>query len=288
MTVQNASTEKKKKAKMAIVSSLRVKSTRSTLSFILVVACLGHTSSSDSCELHYLQLPLGYCTARITDDSKQGTAYSWGIPLRVNGVDICATPSTFVSTPLFDSKEVCSESHRGEATLAQCLSRRGNCLDNLGFSRIDKLIGLNKNLEVFNVTIDGETNAQIVFEEDKYITPLAGIITNWENHTNHHFPLSRDSNVLNTLKSSNMIGSKSFATVIASRTAPEQRGTLTIGAWQPNMAGSQMVGYKLNYTETLNGRICSLQVGIQKMDITIGGEVIPLLSASDTKACIEL
>ena len=241
---------------------------------------------SATCNLPVLNVPLGECIIPITDGITQGSVFSWGMPLLVHGILLCATPSLFTSTPFFDSREVCSDAHRGEGTLAQCRSQHGNWLPDLGniFQPFSQLKGQNENIDRFNIAVGKETKAPIQFEPGKEITMLSGIIENWENHTGHHLPMGPKSTVIQGLKNAGLIASRSWSLVVGSAS---RMGSIVFGGWQPALVKLPMIEYQMNYTQTVLGRLCELQVGIEQMDITIGGEVIPLITDSNTSACIE-
>lgn len=251
-----------------------------------LLALLVQITSSGSCDLPLLSVPLGDCIVPINDGITQANVFSWGMPLLVHGILLCCTPSLFTSTPFFDSREVCSDAHRGEGSLAQCRSKHGNWLTDPGnlFQTFSQLKGQNENIERFNVSVGKETKAPIEFQPGKSITLLSGIIENWENHTAHHFPVGPKSTAIQELKNAGLIASRSWSLDVGTAS---RKGTIIFDGWQPELAKLPMVEYKTNYTQAVNGRFCELQVGIKQIDITIGGEVIPLMTDSDELACIE-
>src|SRR5689334_5753429 len=136
----------------------------------LLAASLVKVASSDPCSLSTFRVPVGECVIPVTDGIIEGSVYSWGLLLVVHGTQLCCTPSLFTSTPVFDSREVCSDAHRGEGTLAQCRSQHGNWLndsDGKLFQPFNQLKGQNENIDRFNINVEKEMKATIDCEPGK-------------------------------------------------------------------------------------------------------------------------
>jgi hypothetical protein len=254
----------------------------------LLAAHLVGSASSLSCDLPTLSLPLGPCNISI---SSQDDVYSYGLLLVVGGTRLCSMPSTFASTPLFDHEDVCSLENLGGGTHEQCLSRRGNYLPaTVATESADGLKGQNLNIEAFKIPIVKAARPTIELQAGRSVQVLSGLVTKWENHTNSHFPLDDRSTVLDQLKQAEMIGARSFALDVGSQTSSGgRRGQLTLGGWHPEMVKGPFFAYPMNYSQSRGERLCALQVGIEKLDVTVGGgEPVPVISKDmNIVACIE-
>jgi hypothetical protein len=253
----------------------------------LLTAHLVGSASSSSCDLPTLSLPLGPCNISIPS---QDAVYSYGLLLVVDGTRLCSMPSTFATTPLFDHEDVCSPENQGGGTHKQCRSRRGNYLPaTLATESADGLKGQNLNLEAFKIPIEKAARPTIELQAGRSVQVLSGLVTRWENHTNSHFPLNDKSTVLDQLKEAEMIGARSFAIDVGSQTSlGGRRGQLTLGGWHPEKVRGPFYAYPMNYSQSRGERLCALQVGIERLDVTIGDDIIPVISKDmDTVACIE-
>jgi len=256
--------------------------------FGLLATYFAGRASSSSCDLPTLSLPLGPCNISL---SSQDAVYSYGLLLTVDGTRLCSTPSTFATTPLFDHEDVCSPENMAGSSHKQCKSRRGNLLPaSIATESTDSLKGLNVNLETFKIPIDKAAKPTIELQPGRSVQVSSVLITRWENHTNSHFPLNDQSTILSQGKDSGVIGARSFAIDVGSQMSLSgRRGRLTLGGWHPEMVKGPFIEYDMkNYTQFRNDRLCPLQVGIETLEITVGDEVVKVISRDmGAVACIE-
>lgn len=247
-------------------------------------------ASSAKCDLPTVSVTFGSCN--VSTPGLDGTAYSYGVLLAVNQAQICATPSTFVTSPLLEHEDVCSEQNRIGMTAAQCRSRRGNYVtkDDAEVVSAEGLAQQSTNMK-FLPPIDKSTRAPIQLQLGTVVSVHSGFITSGDQHANSHFPLNEDSVVLAEMKRANQIASKEFGVDVGSQSVYSPRnGRLAIGGLQAAMIKGPRWEFKIDRSKPdINSRACALKVDIRHVHIGIGGRDVELIAPdSYTRVCIEM
>lgn len=257
---------------------------------LLCGALLVVMASSASCDLPTVSVTFGSCN--VSTPGLDGIAYSYGVLLAVNRAQICATPSTFVTSPLLEHEDVCSEQNRIGMTAAQCRSRRGNYVskDDAEVVSAEGLAQQSTNMK-FLPPIDKSTRAPIQLQLGTVVSVHSGFITSGDQHANSHFPLNEDSVVLAEMKRTNQIASKEFGVDVGSQSVYSPRnGRLAIGGLQAAMIKGPRWEFKIDRSKPdINSRACALKVDIRHIHIGIGGRDVELIAPdSYTRVCIEM
>lgn len=241
------------------------------------------------CDLPTVSVTFGSCN--ISAPHQDGTVYSFGVLLTINQAQLCATPSTFVATPLLEHEDVCSEKNRKNMTAAQCRSLRGNPVrGDAGTASAEGLGEQNPNMK-FLPTIDKAIQTPLQLPAGTAVAVRSLLITSGDQHANSHLPLNEQSVVLAKLKSDNHIAANSSSLDSGSqRFGSSRNGRLTFGGYEPaRFKGPQWL-FKINRTELeINNRSCPLQVDLRQINITIGDAELELVSPDqNTRVCIEM
>ncbi|KAK1826465.1 hypothetical protein QBC39DRAFT_364377 [Podospora conica] len=247
-------------------------------------------ASSASCDLPTVSVTFGSCN--VSTPGRDGTAFSYGVLLAVNQAQICATPSTFVTSPLLEHEDVCLEQNRIGMTAAQCRSRRGNYVtkDDADIVPVEGLAQQSTNMK-FLPPIDKSTLAPIQLQLGTSVGVHSGFITSGDQHANSHLPLNEDSVVLAEMKRSGQIASNSFGLDVGSQSVSSPRnGRLTLGGHLPAMVRGPRWEFKIDRSNpVINSRSCALKVDIRHINIGIGGKDVELIAPdSNTRVCIEI
>lgn len=249
------------------------------------------------CGLPTVTLPLKSYNLTLSDQP----VFSWGVLVGVNGTQLCASPSTVVSSCLWEHENVCSAENLDISgmTARQCRSRRGNFLTTTGIvvastADTDSLAAQNPNwvslmngLRPFNMA----TTSPLQIQADVEVPMLSGIIDRGFNHTNSHFALDDNSVVLRGFKDGGYTHALSFAIDSGSTSylAPRS-GSVTLGGYIPGKFDGPPVEYSMAaHNKKLLGRRCPLQASIVELVINAGNKSKTLVARDDQPltSCIE-
>jgi hypothetical protein len=227
------------------------------------------------------------------DTSTYGIRFDVGDPKQ----NVCLTPSTVVDNTLLVSKNICAPGNLQNMTQAQCRSYHGGTFDltaaGASFHNLSTTTSLPEDpgWETFNpnYTVAGDTNLDLV---SNLAIPnmTVVVITEGINFTAGHLGLGRDSVILRHLKGSNKIPSLGFGLNAGSQSSQNPRnGNLVLGGYDSASVTSPFYTYPMNYSDTLAGRHCPLQVQIQRLQLLLDGkDPYELIGIGDGHAaCIE-
>ena len=257
---------------------------------LLCEALLIVMASSASCNLPTVSVTFGSCN--ISTPGRDGMAYSHGVLLAVNQAQICATPSTFVTSPLLEHEDVCLEQNLMGMTAGQCRSFRGNYVTNgdAEVASADGLVQQSTNAK-FLPTIDKSTRAPIQLQLDTSVSVRSGFITSGDQHANSHLSLNEDSVLLAEMVRTKQIASRAFSIDVGSQNPKSLRnGRVIFGGLQPGMVKGPRWAFKIDRSNlVLNSRDCALKVDIRHITMVIGGKPVELIGPdSNTRLCIEM
>jgi hypothetical protein len=239
-------------------------------------------------------LTLSNVTIASQDTSTYGIRADVGRPKQ----NLCLTPSTVVDSTLLISTNICDEAGDHNMTRAQCRSYHGGTFDLLGAGESFHNVTLTSaNLPLdpgwtkFNprYTVVGNTNLDLV-ANSAVPNMTVVVVTEGVNFTAGHIGLGRESVLLHQLKDSDMIPSLAFGLNAGSQSLDHPRdGNLVLGGYDAASITSHFHEYPMNYSDTLAGRHCPLQVHIQGLQLILEGRApIQLIGDGDGHAaCIE-
>jgi hypothetical protein len=260
--------------------------------FFAVVA-----SASSDCKASLptpIVLTLSNVTIPSQDISTYGIKFDVGIPKQ----NLCLTPSTVVDNTLLISTNICAGSGVQNMTKAQCRSYHGGTFDLVAASASFNNVSVTSTKlpsdpgwTKFNpsYTVAGNTNIDLV-ANIAVPNMTVVVVTEGVNFTAGHVGLGKESVLLHQLKATNMIPSLGFGLNAGSQSIQNPRdGSLVLGGYDSASVTSPFHEYPMNYTDTLAGRHCPLQVHIKGLQLLLEGRSpIQLLGDGDGHAaCIE-
>jgi hypothetical protein len=231
--------------------------------------------------------------------ASQGT-YTYGVRFDVGNPkqNLCLTPSTVVDNTLLVSANICDQALLQNMTQAQCRSYHGGTFDfqiaagsfhNISVATAD--LPSDPGWKSFNpsYTVAGNTNIDLISNVGlPNMTVVA--ITDGINFTAGHIGLGKESVILHTLSNAGKIPSRGFGLNAGSQSIDSpRRGNLVLGGYDSASVIGSFHNYAMNYSDTLAGRHCPLQVNIQGLQLVMDGqEPIQLIGPGDEHAaCIE-
>lgn len=265
---------------------------------LLVNICLHISVTATAICTQSSVYPIALTIANVSIASQDTSSY--GIRLNVGNPkqNLCLTPSTVVDNTLLITSNICATNALGNSTLAQCRSYHGGLFDltaaGASFQNVSVTtanIPQDPGWLQFNnpYTVAGRTDLDLVSNvAAANMTVVA--ITEGSNFTAGHLGLGKNSVLLRHLKDSGQIPSLSFGLNAGSQSIQNpRRGNVMLGGWDPASVASPFYSYPMNYTDTLAGRYCPLQVQIQGLQLLLAGlEPIELIGEGDGHAaCIE-
>ena len=264
---------------------------------LLALPLVQTARAATSCGLTTISLPIKSCNLKLTDQ----TVFSWGVQVSVKGTQLCASPSTVVSTCLLEHENVCSADQLKNSgmTARQCKSRRGNFLSNGGIdvasaAETDSLASQNENWGILMnglVPFDLATSSPLQIQVDTSVPMISGIIDRGLNHSNSHLALDDRSFLLRGLRDGGQIHANSWAIDSGSSSNLSQRsGTLTLGGYVPGKFVGRPIEYDMkSYGKRLGGRRCPLQINITQLVVNVGNSSKTLVYSEDQplSSCIE-
>jgi hypothetical protein len=250
-------------------------------------------------------IPLGNCTLPGTNVD------SWGISsIEISGTNVCLSPSMFVDNILLMDTSLCQDGHRdkGEATIAQCESRRGgpvnvSALSGSFTTGTDSDLAVDRNwinwMELNGITEDiygtvGKIDLDL--PNDIRLSQFAvGIVNQGQDHNAAHLGLGPNSAFLKALGASGMNPALGFGLNAGSQSVAAPRpGNLVVDGYDATSIRGVWHNYSINHnTPDPGSRICPLQVTVQEMTVkfangTQSGSLLGTApSRSTPAACIE-
>jgi hypothetical protein len=243
--------------------------------------------------------PIALIISNVTLASQNTSTFGIRLDVGDPKQNVCLTPSTVVDNTLLVSPDICSPGQLKNISRAQCLSYHGGTFD-LGtagasfhnISTTASSLAADSGWSKFNppYSVAGTIDVDLVSD---FSVPNMTIvaITEGTNFAAGHIGLGKDSVLLNQLKSSNAIPSLGFGLNAGSQSMQKPRdGSLVLGGFDAASVASSFYSYPMNYSDTLVGRHCPLQVYIESLQLLLDGVETPveLLGEGDGhRACIE-
>lgn len=264
------------------------------LSFVICwLSCIGFVASDCSA---LSATPIVLTISNVSIASQNTNTYGVRLDVGEPRQNLCLMPSTVVDNTLLVSKNICSTTAQN-MTQAQCRSYHGGTFDvaaaQSSFTNVSIAATLpsDPGWAKFNppFTVAGSTNINLVSNIAVPNTTVV-VITEGMNFTAGHLGLGRQSTLLKHLKNSNMIPSLSFGLNAGSQSILSPRdGSLVLGGYDKASPISSFYSYPMNYSDTIAGRYCPLQVHIQNLQLVLQGiGPIELIGEGDGHyACIE-
>ena len=238
-----------------------------------------------TCQLRTIRLPFG--NRSFSAPGNESYVHSTGILLGVGSIDsVCGMASTVVNSTLIQSSDVCSDdeltlnsgSTRVKMTAAQCRSRRGGYVDrdDLTAASSNQLSSLsqlnpgwveltsNDTKTPFKYAVDTELRIQ-----DQSVTMVQGLISQGQQHTMSHIGLAESSTLLQSLKSEDLIGARSWGLDAGSQSfAAPRNGSLVLGGYDASSFEGGWFSYDLPKSNLVRERSCPLQVQVTEIKLT--------------------
>jgi hypothetical protein len=239
-------------------------------------------------------LPLTNVTIPSQDISTYGLRFDVGAPKQ----NLCLMPSTVVDNMLLISTNICAGTGIQNLTKAQCRAYHGGTFDlnaaSASFqnvSLVSSKLPMDPGWTTFNLpyTVAGTTNLDLV-ANIAVPNMTVVVITEGINFTAGHIGLGKQSVLLHQLKDANIIPALGFGLNAGSQSIANPRdGSLVLGGYDSASIASHFHEYPMNYSTTLAGRYCPLQVRIQGLQLLLKGrDPIQLIGDGDGHlACIE-
>ena len=262
--------------------------------FIICALVAEAASSCPASSSAPISLTLSNVTIASQDTSTYGIRFDVGAPKRA----LCLTPSTVVDNTLLIATNICDGTGSQNLTKAQCRSYHGGTFDlaaaGTSFRNVSVTSeGLPADLgwTKFNpqYTVAGQTSIGLV-ANDAISNMTVVVITEGVNFTAGHVGLGKESVLLHRLKETKQIPSIGFGLNAGSQSIRNPRdGNLVLGGYDSASITSSFHEYPMNYSDTLAGRHCPLQIHIQGLQLLMEGRApIQLLGDGDGHlACIE-
>jgi hypothetical protein len=264
----------------------------------IVCAFAAFTIEAASCSASGAS-PIALIIANVTLASQ--SAFTFGIRFDVGDPkqNVCLMPSTVVDNTLLVSTNICAAGQLQNMSQAQCLSYHGGTFDlatagasfhNLSTSSAS--LAADSGWSKFNpaYSIAGATDVDLVSDASVPNMTVV-VITEGTNFAAGHIGLGKASVLLNQLKDSDAIPSLGFGLNAGSQSIQNPRdGSLVLGGYDAASVASSFYSYPMNYSDTLAGRHCPLQVYIESLQLLLEGvqEPVELLGEGDGhRACIE-
>jgi hypothetical protein len=242
--------------------------------------------------------PISLTVSNVTIDSQDTATYGIRLDVGLPRRALCLTPSTVVDNTQLIASNICNGAGTQNLTLAQCRSYHGGLFDmstaGAAFQNVSvSSAGLpaDEGWTSFNpaYTVAGRTSLGLV-ANDAISNMTVVVITEGINFTAGHLGLGKNSVLLHTLKENKQIPTLGFGLNAGSQSVRNPRdGNLVLGGYDAASITSTFHDYPMNYSDTLAGRYCPLQVRIQGLQLLVDGRSpMQLIGDGDGHlACIE-
>jgi hypothetical protein len=270
----------------------------SVLACCILYALVTFTVEAASCSASSAS-PIALIIANVTLASQNTSTFGVRFDVGDPKQNVCLTPSTVVDNTLLVSTSICTSGQLHNMTKAQCLSYHGGTFDlasaSASFHSISTTaasLPADPGWSKFNPSYSVAGTIDVDLVSDVTVPNMTVVvIAEGTNFAAGHIGLGKESVLLNQLKTSNAIPSLGFGLNAGSQSIQNPRGgSLVLGGFDAASVASSFYSYPMNYSDTLAGRHCPLQVYIESLELLLDGveEPVELLGEGDGhRACIE-
>jgi hypothetical protein len=264
----------------------------------ILYALVASTVKAASCSASSA-IPIALIIANVTLASQNASTFGVRFDVGDPKQNVCLTPSTVVDNIQLVSTNICASAQLQNMTQAQCLSYHGGTFDlasagasfhNISVTAASLPADLGWSKFNPSYSVAGATDVDLVSDVTVSNMTIV-VITEGTNFAAGHIELGKESVLLNQLKISNAIPSLGFGLNAGSQSIQNPRdGSLVLGGFDAASVASSFYSYPMNYSYTLAGRHCPLQVYIESLQLLLDGveEPVELLGEGDRhRACIE-
>ena len=220
---------------------------------------------------------LSNCTIAPSTDFPDGVD-SWGLQLGLASPaqKQCFCPSMTVNNTVVMTKQICVNITSG--TYSQCVSDRGGVFNEqeatAGFTPSQEGLAPDPVWDGFNPAFAGSANASVQFPSDvtlpSYPIALADVAPN---ASLSQLGLANDSVFLREVVNAGWSSIPAFSILAGSQSVQQPRdGHLMIGGYDAASLAGPFSNFTISNTTTAGGRVCSLQVEIDSLILSLPGQ----------------
>jgi hypothetical protein len=237
---------------------------------------------------------LSNCTIAPSSDFPDGVD-SWGLQLGLASPaqEQCFCPSMTVNNTVVMTKQICVNITSG--TYSQCVSDRGGLFNEQeatsGFTPSQEGLAPDPVWDSFNPAFAGSANATVQFPSDISLPsyPIA-LVDVASNASLSQLGLANDSVFLREVVNAGWSSIPAFSILAGSQSVQQPRdGHLIIGGYDAASLAGPFSNFTISNTTTAGSRVCSLQVEVDSLILSLPGHSDVELIADGTPmiSCIE-